>query len=150
MSNVSRTRTNIATVTSYIKSAITAQNANWAVKEYPYPDMDDILKYHSSVQLQNGAVFIVYMGSPWYATIENTSPARKMNYKIVVCYKSYTDPVAGALYIQNMIDSVVTALDHQIYNSTTGFFVARDSANRIGKNGDGVLSAIIDINVEDN
>lgn len=150
MADVSRTRTNIVTITAYIQSTIQAKNASWFVRAYPYPDVDNILKYLSTTQTQNGAVLIVYAGSPFYATLENTSPSRKLNYKLILCYQKYSDPSAGALYLQGMIDSVISALDWQILNGKTGFFIARDTLGKIGNNGNGVLTSTIDINVEDN
>lgn len=148
MSDVSRTRTPISTITAYIKATIQAANTSWIVREYPYPDLDNILQYLNTVAYNTGCVFISYNGCS-YATLENPSPARRLSYRLVLVYQKYTDPSAGALYVQNMIETIISALDHQI-SSNVGYFIAKDNMNRISKNGNGVLSAIIDINAEDN
>ena len=149
MANQSRTRTSIITLQTWLQGLITAAQPTWDVRIFPTADVDQITKVYPDLRTDIGACVITYLGAPKWGTFTDPSPVRKMSFRMVLMYNVYAVPSTAVNYIQTMIESLIDAVDCQIYNTQATIYVSRDSMEQPIDKGSGLTTAMVDFAIDD-
>lgn len=112
MTDYSRTRSSISDIQSDVKTLLQNISTTWNVKELPYNDYERVFQYLPTLQ---PPFCVLFSTQSKY----DSEPHRTCIFSILVGIKKFFDVNAGATSAQDMIDSVVSALDNQLLETST-------------------------------
>ena len=113
MPDYSRNRTSLKTVIAEIRAAIaTGLGSTVNVAEHAYTDWSDVFYFLATITPP--AAVIVYNGSQY-----GDDTNRTMNISVGLFTLDYANNPNASDEVQDLVETVITAVDHQLYQTET-------------------------------